>query len=88
MKLMQDYHMNNLDTHPYKEEIQDDLQINCYKLHMAHMLYEIIHRQTKINKLKLKAVKDIESDFKSQFMQVQKSAKNLHRSAHLIPEKD
>ena len=51
--------MNVLDTHPYKDGIVDDLQINCYKLHLTHMLYEIIHRKVTINEAKLEAVRNI-----------------------------
>ena len=52
-----------MDTHPYKDGIVDDLQINCYKLHLAHMLYEIIHRKVTINEAKLEAVRNIQSPF-------------------------
>ena len=47
---------SNLDTHHFKEGIQNDTQINSYILHVAHVLNEVVHRQITINERKLKAV--------------------------------
>ena len=39
-----------------KEKVVNDLDWNCYQLHVAHVLNEIVHRQITINNLKDKSV--------------------------------
>ena len=61
---MQDYQKNLLDTHPYKEIIEDDLLFNCYILHVAYNLHEIIHRLVTLNEAKMEVIRNIQSQYK------------------------
>ena len=57
--LMQNYKLDNLDKHHFKEMIESDMEINSFKIHFLHLLNEIIHQKITINEAKLQAVRDI-----------------------------
>ena len=41
--LMQNYRLDNLDKHHFKEMIESDMEINSYKIHFEHLFNKIIH---------------------------------------------
>ena len=44
-------------------EEEDEEDVNCYKIQIASVINEIVHRHSTLNQAKLKAVLNIEDDF-------------------------
>ena len=62
------YQTKRLDTEANREMFmhEDGIEeVNCYKLQIANVVNEIVHRHMTHNEIKMKAVMAIETDFEA-----------------------
>lgn len=64
MNLIQDLLAHNLDKHRFNTSAKHDIEMNCYNLHTANVLKEIIYRKIYLNEPKEQSMLKIQDEFK------------------------